>query len=39
MLISLKISVSVIQAVTDQQELQMWSEQFYFEECKSDGED
>lgn len=39
MLIVLKIIVSVIQAMTYQQELQMWSEQFYFEESKSDGKD
>lgn len=39
MLIILNIIVSVIQAMAYQQELQMWSEWFYFEESKSDGKD
>ena len=39
MLIILKIIVSIIQAMTYQQELQMWSEWFYFEDSKSDGKD
>lgn len=39
MLIILKIIVSVIQAMTYQQELQLWSERFYFEESQSDGKD
>lgn len=39
MFIIFKIIVSVIQAMTYQQELQMWSERLYFEESKSDGKD